>query len=160
MKAIEIPFEVIFGGIPSKHIREDVYPVLWESPRLMHDLSADYRFSLVFHDKPPAGIGSLFTDSISVDDFSGGITAGQILSRYSPRRPVVIGGPAADARSQSRIDGFRQIFPSAQVIEAGTWFFRSAVQKIPAPLSCLRADALFLLQRPLGRGRTDLLSKA
>jgi DNA-binding LacI/PurR family transcriptional regulator len=143
MKAMEIPFEVIFGGITSKHVREDVYPVLWESPRLMHDLSADYRFSLVLHDKPPAGIGSLFTDSISVDDFSGGITAGQILSRYSPRRPVVIGGPAADARSQSRIDGFRQIFPSAQVIAAGTWFFRSAVQNIAASLSSLRADAFF-----------------
>ena len=143
MKAMEIPFEVIFGGITPKHVREDVYPVLWESPRLMHDLSADYRFSLVLHDKPPAGIGSLFTDSISVDDFSGGITAGQILSRYSPRRPVVVGGPVADGRSQSRIDGFRQIFPSAQVLEAGTWFFRSAVQNIAAPLSSLRADALF-----------------
>jgi len=143
MKAMEIPFEVIFGGITPKHVREDVYPVLWESPRLMHNLSADYRFSLVLHDKPPAGIGSLFTDSISVDDFSGGITAGQILSRYSPRRPVVVGGPVADGRSQSRIDGFRQIFPSAQVLEAGTWFFRSAVQNIAAPLSALRADALF-----------------
>ena len=143
MKAMEIPFEVIFGGITPKHVREDVYPVLWESPRLMHNLSADYRFSLVLHDKPPAGIGSLFTDSISVDDFSGGITAGQILSRYSPRRPVVVGGPVADGRSQSRIDGFRQIFPSAQVLEAGTWFFRSAVQNIAAPLSSLRADALF-----------------
>jgi DNA-binding transcriptional regulator YhcF (GntR family) len=143
MEAMELPFEVTFGGITPRHVREDVYPVLWESPRLMHDLSADYRFSLVLHDKPPAGIGSLFTDSISVDDFSGGITAGQILSRYSPRRPVVIGGPAADARSQSRIEGFRQIFPCAQVIEAGTWFFRSAVQNIAAPLSSLRADALF-----------------
>ena len=119
MEAMELPFEVRFGGISPKHIREDVYPVLWESPRLMHDLSADYRFSLVLHDKPPAGIGSLFTDSISVDDFSGGISAGQVLSRYSPRRPVVIGGPASDRRSQSRIDGFRQIFPSAQLIVAG-----------------------------------------
>ena len=143
METMELPFEVTFGPIAPKHIREDVYPVLWESPRLMHDLSSDYRFSLVLHDKPPAGIGSLFTDSISVDDFGGGITAGQLLSRYSKRRPAVIGGPASDPRSQSRIDGFRQIFPSAQVIEAGTWFFRSAVQNIAAPLSFLRADALF-----------------
>src|SRR5258707_13883046 len=118
MKAIEIPFEVIFGGITSKHVREDVYPVLWESPRLMHDLSADYRFSLVLHDKPPAGIGSLFTDSISVDDFSGGITAGQILFRYSPRGTVVIGGTLCDHRSRSRIEGFRQICTSAQGIAA------------------------------------------
>jgi DNA-binding transcriptional regulator YhcF (GntR family) len=143
MEAMELPFEVRFGGIAPKHIREDVYPVLWESPRLMYDLSAAYRFLLVLHDKPPAGIGSLFTDSISVDDFSGGISAGQILSRYSPRRPVVIGGPASDRRSQSRIGGFRQIFPSAQVIGAGTWFFRSAVQKIAVPLSSLEADAIF-----------------
>jgi DNA-binding transcriptional regulator YhcF (GntR family) len=143
LEAMELPFEVTFGGIAPMQVREDVYPVLWESPRLMHDLSADYRFSLVLHDKPPAGIGSLFTDSISVDDFSGGITAGQILSRYSPRRPVVIGGPGADARSQNRIDGFRQIFPSAQVIQAGTWFLSSAVQNIAVPLRSLQADALF-----------------
>jgi DNA-binding transcriptional regulator YhcF (GntR family) len=143
METMELPFEVTFGPIAPKHIREDVYPVLWESPRLMHDLSSDYRFALVLHDKPPAGIGSLFTDSISVDDFGGGITAGQLLSRYSTQRPAVIGGPASDPRSQSRIDGFRRVFPSAQVIEAGTWFFRSAVQNIAAPLSCLRADALF-----------------
>jgi DNA-binding transcriptional regulator YhcF (GntR family) len=143
MEAMELPLEVRFGTISVKHIREDVYPVLWESPRLMHDLSADYRFSLVLHDKPPAGIGSLFTDSISVDDFSGGISAGQILSRYSPQRPVVIGGPASDRRSQRRIDGFRQILPSAQVIVAGTWFFRPAVRNIAAPLSSVQADALF-----------------
>jgi DNA-binding transcriptional regulator YhcF (GntR family) len=143
MEAMELPFEVRFGGIPPKQIQEDVYPVLWESPRLMHDLSVDYRFSLVLHDKPPPGIGSLFTDSVSVDDFSGGISAGQILARYSPRRPAVIGGPASDLRSQSRIDGFRQIFPSAQVIVAGTWFFRSAVKKIAVQLSSIRADALF-----------------
>src|SRR5258707_3165519 len=92
MKAIEIPFEVIFGGITSKHIREDVYPVLWESPRLMHDLSADYRFSLVLHDKPPAGIGSLFTDSISVDDFSGRLPPRPIFSpSFSPRSRVTRG---------------------------------------------------------------------
>jgi DNA-binding transcriptional regulator YhcF (GntR family) len=143
MEAMELPFEVTFGAITAKQVRENVYPVLWESPRLMHDLSAGYRFSLVLHDKPPVGIGGLFTDSISVDDFSGGITAGQILSRYSPRRPVVIGGPPADARSQSRIDGFRQIFPSAQLVEARTWFLSSAVRNIAAPLSSLRADALF-----------------
>lgn len=143
LEAMELPFEVTFGGIAPMQVREDVYPVLWESPRLMHDLSVDYRFSLVLHDKPPAGIGSLFTDSISVDDFSGGITAGQILSRYSPRRPVVIGGPGADARSQNRIDGFRQIFPTAQVIQAGTWFLSSAVQNIAVPLRSLQADALF-----------------
>ena len=142
MEAMELPFEVRFGGISPKHIREDVYPVLWESPRLVHDLSADYRFSLVLHDKPPAGIGSLFTDSISVDDFSGGISAGQVLSRYSPRRPVVIGGPASDMRSQRRIDGFRQIFPSAQLIVAGAG--SSAMRtNIAAPLSSIQADALF-----------------
>jgi DNA-binding transcriptional regulator YhcF (GntR family) len=143
MEAMKLPFEVTFGGIARKHIGEDVYPVLWETPRLMNDLSAAYRFSLVLHDKPPAGIGSLFTDSISVDDFSGGISAGQVLSRYSPRRPVIIGGPTSDRRSQSRIDGFRQIFPSAHVVTAGTWFFRAAIQRIAAPLSSVQADAVF-----------------
>jgi hypothetical protein len=143
LETLAVPFEVTFGSTTLKQVGEDVYPVVWESPRLLHDLSANYRFSLVLHDKPPPGIGSLFTDSISVDDFSGGITAGQIVSRYSPKRPVVIGGPASDGRSQSRIAGFRQVFPAAQVIEAGTWFFRTAVRTIAVPLSSLRPDALF-----------------
>jgi DNA-binding transcriptional regulator YhcF (GntR family) len=143
METMALPFEVRFGSIALKDIPEDVYPVLWELPRLMHDLAADYRFSLVLHDKPPAGIGSLFTDSISVDDFSGGLSAGQVLARYSPRRPVIIGGPASDRRSQSRIAGFRHIFPVAKVITAGSWFFRTAVRKIAAPLSSLQADAVF-----------------
>ena len=45
MEAMELPW-VRFGGISPKHIREDVYPVLWEIASPMHDLS-DYRFSLV-----------------------------------------------------------------------------------------------------------------
>ncbi len=143
IETMALPFEVKFGHIALKEIREDAYPVLWELPRLMQDLAADYRFSLVLHDKPPAGIGSLFTDSISVDDFSGGLAAGQVLTRHSPRRPVVIGGPASDRRSQDRIAGFRQIFPAAKVITAGSWFFRTAVRKIAAPLSSLKSDALF-----------------
>jgi Periplasmic binding protein-like domain len=143
LETLAVPFEVTFGSTTLKQVGEDVYPVVWESPRLLHDLSANYRFSLVLHDKPPPGIGSLFTDSISVDDFSGGITAGQIVSRYSPKRPVVIGGPASDGRSQSRIAGFRQVFPTAQVIEAGTWFFRTAVRTMAVSLSSLRPDALF-----------------
>ena len=143
LEAMAVPFEVTFRSTTLKQVGEDVYPVIWELPRLIHELSANYRFSLVVHDKPPAGIGSLFTDSISVDDFGGGITAGQVVSRYSPKRPVVIGGPASDARSRSRIAGFRLVFPAAQVIEAGTWFFRAAVRAIAAPLNSLRPDALF-----------------
>src|SRR5258708_29238913 len=38
METMELPFEVTFGPIAPKHIREDVYPVLWESAQLMHDL--------------------------------------------------------------------------------------------------------------------------
>jgi DNA-binding transcriptional regulator YhcF (GntR family) len=143
LEAVALPFEVVLGSVPRKHIHDDVYPVLWDSPRLMQDLSAHYRFSLVLHDKPPAGIGSLFTDSISVDDFNGGITAGQILSRYAPRRPAVIGGPHSDLRSQNRIEGFRQVFPFAPVIAAGTWFLQTATKNIFSPLSSLRPDCLF-----------------
>lgn len=143
LEAIGLPFEILVGRVALKQIPEDVYPVLWESSRLTQDLAAKYRFSLVLHDKPPAGIGSLYTDSISVDDFSGGLAAGQILIRYAPRRPAVIGGPVADVRSQNRINGFRQVFPDAPVIDAGTWFFRSAVRMLAGPLAARRPDALF-----------------
>jgi len=143
LEAVDLPFEILVGRVGLKQVREDVYPVLWESSRLTYDLAAKYRFSLVLHDKPPAGIGSLYTDSISVDDFSGGLAAGQILSRYSPQRPVIVGGPATDVRSQNRINGFRQVFRDAPVIEAGTWFFRSAVRMLAEPLATWKPDALF-----------------
>ena len=143
LEAMDLPFEILVGRVGLKQVREDVYPVLWESSRLTYDLAAKYRFSLVLHDKPPAGIGSLYTDSISVDDFSGGLAAGQILSRYSPQRPVIVGGPATDVRSQNRINGFRQVFRDAPVIEAGTWFFRSAVRMLAEPLATWKPDALF-----------------
>lgn len=143
LEAVDLPFEILVGRVGLKQVREDVYPVLWESSRLTYDLAAKYRFSLVLHDKPPAGIGSLYTDSISIDDFSGGLAAGQILSRYSPQRPVIVGGPASDVRSQNRINGFRQVFRDAPVIETGTSFFRSAVRMLAEPLATWQPDALF-----------------
>jgi DNA-binding transcriptional regulator YhcF (GntR family) len=143
LEAMSLPFEILMGRVALKQVPEDVYPVLWELPRLTQDLSGRYRFSLVLHDKPPGGIGSLYTDSISVDDFSGGFAAGQILSRYLPRRPAVVGGPATDVRSQNRINGFRNVFPDAPVIEGGTWFFRSAVRMLAGPLAEWKPDALF-----------------
>jgi DNA-binding transcriptional regulator YhcF (GntR family) len=142
MEAMELPFEVIFGGISPKHIREDVYPVLWELPRLMHDLSADYRFSLVLHDKPPAGIGSLFLIR-SVWMISVAVSLPGNFCRVTLRGDRWLLEALLQTDGASRIDGFRQIFPSAQVIVAGTWFFRSAVQNIAAPLSSVQADALF-----------------
>ncbi len=143
LDSMGLPFEVRVGRIGLNRIPEDVYPVLWESSRLTQHLAAKYRFSLVLHDSPPAGIGSLCTDSISVDDFSGGLAAGQILLRHEPRRPAVVGGPATDMRSQKRISGFRQIFPDATLIEAGTWFYRSAMRTIGGPLTARKPDALF-----------------
>jgi hypothetical protein len=68
MEALKLALEVTLRGIAIRYIREDAYPILWETPRLMNDLSANYRFSRL-HNKPPAAIGSSLHASMSVDDF-------------------------------------------------------------------------------------------
>jgi DNA-binding transcriptional regulator YhcF (GntR family) len=143
LESMGLPFEVLVGRVALKEVPEDVFPVLWELAQLTQHLAGHYRFSLVLHNRPPAGIGSLYTDSICVDDFSGGLAAGQIMNRWTPRRPAVIGGPSSDVRSQNRINGFHQIFPEAPVIETGTWFFRAAMRILAGRLAALRPDALF-----------------
>jgi len=78
-----------------------------------------------------------------VDNFSGGMTAGQILARLSPKRPVIVAGPLTDVRSALRTKGFRHIFPKARVIELESWFVESAHDKILPQLRRWSIDGLF-----------------
>jgi Bacterial regulatory proteins, gntR family len=136
-----IPCSIHFGAAPP--VEPDAYPVIWEIPRLVEELCAERRFCLVLHDRPPPGIGSLFADSVSVDDFGGGISAGQILQRLRPQACAVVAGPANDQRGIQRVNGFKQIFPQAEIISAASWFFRPALTRILPQLNEASFEAIF-----------------
>jgi DNA-binding transcriptional regulator YhcF (GntR family) len=138
-----IEFAAILKEVSDRDISERDFPVIWERPELVHSLARNHRRCLVLHDLPPPGIAGLFVDAVSVDNFSGGMSAGQILARFSPKHPVVITGPLTDVRSALRTKGFHHIFPDARLIELQSWFSESAQQKILPKLRRWNIDALF-----------------
>lgn len=111
-------------------LAEHWFPVLWELPLQAAALAS--RRAMLINQRPPAGLRSLGTDSASLDDYSGGASAAQLLSYRAsqshpcpptprPPRLAVLAGPADDLRSQSRVAGFLSVAP-AKVIAAGGWF--------------------------------------
>jgi DNA-binding transcriptional regulator YhcF (GntR family) len=139
----KIPFAVQLDKVQISKISENDYPVIWERPDLVHSLSRRHRRCLVLHDLPPPGIASLFVDAVSVDNFSGGMSAGQILARLSPDQTAIVTGPRSDVRSALRTAGFQHIFPGVLVIELDSWFNESAEERIFPNLVNRDIDALF-----------------
>lgn len=111
------------------------YPVLWERPHLAAQLAAAQRYVLVLEDRPVRGIAATYVDSVSVDDFSGGMVAAEwLLERTGGRRCAVLAGPADDARNRLRVAGFLSVLPRAKVVHSGSWFFEEARAAAPRVL--------------------------
>lgn len=107
---------------------EDYFPVIWESPVAVEKSLRRRRPALLLNERPQPGLSATLLDSVSIDDFSGGVCAAQLLLRE--RKSIdggahyaVLSGPAADARSSARRDGFLSLLPRASVIAAQSWFF-------------------------------------
>jgi hypothetical protein len=114
-------------------------PVLWEAPALRDECVRARRAGLLLNERPQPGLEASWFDSVSIDDFSGGACAAQLLleresssTEKGPRATrkylCVLAGPSSDARAVARRDGFLtlcQKHPKArvQVLEARGWFF-------------------------------------
>ncbi len=104
--------------------RPDVahYPVFWEAPQAVALMHGQRHYGLILNDKPIPGLASMYLDSLSLDDYSGGVCAGEVLQqRFGVVSAAILGGPASDQRSQNRIRGFQSIFPGATPIHAKSW---------------------------------------
>lgn len=120
------------GGKPVR-INADRFTVLWESPAALAACIERRRSALLLNDRPPPGLGAAFVDSVSIDDYSGGVCAAQLLPRGAGRRDAAAGyavltGPVDDRRSSERRDGFLSLVPTASVVSAGSWFFEDGYQ--------------------------------
>lgn len=122
----------------------DRLPVIWESPVTVASCTEQGRSAVLINDRPRGGMESLFIDSVSTDDFSGGACAAQLLQTQSKVRRgfAVLAGSTEDLRSRMRVEGFQSVLPS-QVVEARSWFFddgyavaEEAVKRGPAGLFC------------------------
>lgn len=119
-------------------------PVMWECPSAVGACISGQCAGILINELPPAGVGSLFLDSVSVDDFGGGAMAADLLVERTGRACgfAVLAGPAADPRSQARVAGFRSRCP-AVLVAAPSWFVEgglavaaAALQKGPRGIFC------------------------
>lgn len=100
---------------------ESLFPVIWEAPALLNACRGEHRRALLLNDRPPQGLDSVFIDSVSADDFSGGVCAAQLLRRAGRGPFAIVAGPRDDRRSDARVQGFLSCARAA-VIVAGGWY--------------------------------------
>ena len=67
-------------------ITEGFLPVIWECPAAVRLCAAGDRSAVLLNDRPPLGMQSVYIDSVSTDDFSGGVCAAQILQQKAGAR--------------------------------------------------------------------------
>jgi len=107
-------------------------PVVWEVTEPALRAAAERRFSVLLNDQPPPGIAASYIDSVSTDDFSGGVVAGELLRALAPSRKLaVLAGPRVDRRSRERVDGFQTQVPKTDVFWAAGWFAEDAERTAP-----------------------------
>lgn len=109
-------------------------PVLWEAPTAARQCSETKVAALLLNDRPHPGLEAALLDSVSIDDFSGGASAAQLLAAQSKvtnkklNQFAVLAGPPDDARSNERRDGFLSVAPRAAVVTSQSWFFEDGFQ--------------------------------
>lgn len=139
-----IPWTVLWTDAPEEPA-PDRFPILWEAVPQRERLLQQRRLALLLNDRPPPGLDAAFLDSVSVDDFSGGAAAAQLLLRQKRPDPrlATLTGPRADARSSARCSGFLSAAPHAAIVSATGWFLEDglscaaeAVSRGPDGLFC------------------------
>ncbi len=132
-------------------IRRDAFPVIWECRDAVLPRLGAGRYALLLHDVAPPGLSGTFIDTVSTDDFSGGVCAAEIFRTRGHARPAVLAGPRTDPRSVRRVEGFCSLLPGAKVVWAEGWFLEDGVRAAPGLLKA-RAPALFCCNDRLAEG--------
>ncbi|MCE9608262.1 MAG: substrate-binding domain-containing protein [Planctomycetia bacterium] len=99
-------------------------PIIWEMTEMTAACTARQVPAILINQRAASGLESLYVDSVSTDDFSGGVCAAQVLGeRVKKKRGfTAVSGPEGDSRSNLRLQGFLSVLP-ANVVCAGNWFF-------------------------------------
>jgi hypothetical protein len=145
-------------ALPPRALADNAFPILWETPAALDHFIRANRRALLLNNRPASGMPSLFIDSISIDDFSGGALAAQLLatptwSAHPPPDPIqnptseirnlkslcILSGPAGDPRSQARVAGFLSLSPQTPVLAARTWYVEAGLSLAGAVLDAGQA---------------------
>ena len=125
-----IPFAIRYATEVVK-LEHRSYPVLWECGPGLERLMKTAGFGMLLDEMPPTGIENPFVDSVEVDDFAGGVLAGQVFKkRWKCSDPSIFAGPKGDQRSEKRVQGFLSVFPNACVTHSSDWHYESALKTV------------------------------
>lgn len=91
----DLPFTVTYSDASIAKPR-NTFPVVWEIPAAVEALANRRHFALLLNDRPPPGLPSLHLDSVSTDDYSGGVVAAQLLRERLQRKSDIILSAAKD----------------------------------------------------------------
>lgn len=141
----KIPLQVRFETLQNTaNIPASAFPVLWECPHQLSGLLRERRPGLLLGNTPPPGRACGLVESITVDDFSGGAAAAEIIAEKcsSAGNIFVIAGPIDDARSRQRVEGFRSIHPRSRVFFAEGWYLEHG-RAISSEVLTENPDAVF-----------------
>jgi hypothetical protein len=115
-------------------------PVIWEDATTLEAVMERRQYAVLLNEAPPPGLAATLIDSVMVDDFSGGVVAGEIArdAGFTGREVLMFAGPESDYRGNDRLRGFQEIFPNCAVLFARSWYREEAVDDA----------AVVLAQRP------------
>lgn len=105
-------------------LADDRLPIIWELPGVTAECVRRECHAILINNRPASGLESLYIDSVSTDDYSGGACAAQLLRERTGKQRgfAVVAGPVEDRRSILRTQGFTSVVQAATV-RAGDWFF-------------------------------------
>lgn len=129
------------GRVP--RVSGDVLPVIWDAPDVLRTCITRRRSAVLLNERPSPGLESAFVDSVSVDDFAGGVYAAQLLERRATAGAfAILAGPEHDPRSRARVAGCLSRI-RGRVISVGSWYredglllAEAAVSTGPAGIFC------------------------
>ncbi|MBC7526339.1 MAG: substrate-binding domain-containing protein [Chthonomonadaceae bacterium] len=107
------------------------FPVVWQSPDALAKCVSTRLPALLINERPTPGLEAMRIDSVSIDDFFGGVCAAQLLLEGVDRKGItgrgkkefcIFAGPTHDPRSASRRDGFLSVIGEATVVTSAGWF--------------------------------------
>ena len=138
-----LSWEVVWTDGPARPA-EGCFPVIWQDGKTQAYCRASSRRALLLNERPAPGLAATLLDSVSIDDFFGGVCAAQHLQKRSGegKRFAVITGPVGDPRSRDRESGFRSVLPDATTLCAGGWFREDGL-RVAGEAIRLGADGLF-----------------
>jgi hypothetical protein len=140
-------------------VPSDCFLVLWEAPAALAACRRGGRRALLLNASPLHGLDAAGIDSVTLDDFAGGVLAAELLLQRGSRGPgrdrlAIMSGPPGDARSDARRDGFLSRVPAASVVNADGWYVEDG-RRVAAEASRQGRDGLFCANDRLAEAILD-----